>query len=63
MARTCRRCGSTEVDEVSAALIFARKEAIPIYSLERRWLFALSADLRSLSYCKSFLAELRLGAS
>ena len=59
MARTCFQCGSSQVEEVSAALTFAREGAMPICSLEARLAVCLECGFAECLVPQELLAELK----
>ena len=59
MVRRCFKCGSSQVDEVSAALTFAREGAMPICSLETRLALCLECGFAECLVPREVLAELK----
>jgi len=58
MAGTCFQCGSSQIDEVSATLTFAREGAMPICSLETRVALCLECGFAQCLVPQALLAEL-----
>ena len=59
MTGACFQCGSSQVDEVSAALTFAREGAMPIWSLEARLALCLECGFAGCLVPQELLAELK----
>jgi len=59
MAGACLQCGSSQVDQVSAALTFAREGAMPICSLEVRVALCLECGFAQCLIPQELLAELK----
>jgi len=63
MARKCLRCKSSEVDELSAELTFARENALPICSLQGTLAVCFACGFAECFVPQELLAELKRGAN
>ena len=59
MARTCLQCRSSQVDDASATLTFAREGAMPICLLEARLAVCLKCGFAECRIPQEVLAELK----
>jgi len=59
MVKSCLQCGSTEVEEMSAALTFGRENAVPVCSLEAKLAVCFRCGFAEYFIPQELLAELK----